>query len=52
MVPLNEAAITMANDVSGKDAHAELKQQAENIIKNRQTGIEHMKKWQTDWSKP
>jgi uncharacterized protein (DUF305 family) len=52
MVPLNEAAVAMANDLLGKDAHAELKQQAENIIKSRETEIEQMKKWENDWSKP
>jgi uncharacterized protein (DUF305 family) len=51
IVPLDEAAVTIANDLTGKDAHAELKQQAENIIKNRQTEIAQMKKWENDWSK-
>lgn len=52
MVPFDETAVTIANDLTGKDAHAELKQQAENIIKNRQAEIEQMKKWESDWSKP
>jgi uncharacterized protein (DUF305 family) len=52
MVPLDEATVTIANDLTGKDSHAELKQQAESIIKNRQTEIEQMKKWENDWSKP
>ena len=51
MVPLDEAAISMANDITGKDAHAELQQLAENIIKNRQAEIEQMKRWEKDWSK-
>jgi uncharacterized protein (DUF305 family) len=52
MVPLDEGSITLAKDLTGKEVHPELKQLAENIIRDRQAKIEQMKEWQNDWSKP
>jgi Uncharacterized protein conserved in bacteria len=52
MVPLDEGSITLAKDLTGKDVHPELKQLAENIIRDRRARIEQIKEWQNDWSKP
>ena len=52
MVPLDEGSITLAKDLTGKEVHPELKQLAENIIRDRQAKIEQMKEWQNNWSKP
>jgi len=49
MIPHHEGAVAMAKDLQNKEARADLKTLAQNIIETQTAEIEQMKSWENEW---
>jgi uncharacterized protein (DUF305 family) len=51
MIPHHEGAVTMAKDLLTRDAHPELRELAENIVRSQSDEIDRMRSWQKEWKR-
>lgn len=51
MIPHHEGAVEMAKHIRSHDAHAELKQLGDDIIKAQDAEIKQMREWHSEWQK-